>query len=195
VTEAGDGTVPERSAVHPNAATKIPIAASHGEIYVHETLREMLQWELSDKFLAPTRAAVSSEGLRVDFTLDRDTCLPGEPIVLTALLHEDTAAARAVTGAHITATTVFSQPLPGEAPENVPASTTSNPFPLVLEESNVPGQYKGALTAPAREGYYQVRAVIQTHGPKPLIVDELINVEAQPKAASPDGLSFGDKGP
>src|SRR5262249_44355061 len=60
-TSAGDGTVPERSAVHPSAAQKVPIAASHGDIYVHETLREMLQWELSDKYLVASRASVSGE--------------------------------------------------------------------------------------------------------------------------------------
>jgi pimeloyl-ACP methyl ester carboxylesterase len=195
VTEAGDGTVPERSAVHPNAAAKIPIAASHGDIYVHETLREMLQWELSDKFLLPVRAAVSGEGLRVVFTLDRDTCPPGGPITLMATLKEDTPAGKAVTEAHITATTTFSQPLPGQEHEKDGAPPSASPPPVVLEESDDPGQYKGVLPAPIREGYYRVRAVIETRGPKPLVVDELIAVEALPAAASPEGPSTADKGP
>ena len=48
-TEAGDGTVPERSAVHAHAREKVPIAAGHGDIYVDPALVEVLQWELSDK--------------------------------------------------------------------------------------------------------------------------------------------------
>jgi pimeloyl-ACP methyl ester carboxylesterase len=173
-TAAGDGTVPERSAVHPGAREKIPIAASHGDIYVNPALLEILQWELSDKYQAATRAAVSTERLTIVFNPDRDVYGPGEEIKLLARVRRSRDDAP-VSGARIESQLVWERPLPaapGQAPDRpVPAAR--------LEESEEEaGSYAGGLRAPQQEGYYRLRAVVNVTGEPPTVLEELIAVEA-----------------
>ncbi len=178
-TEAGDGTVPERSAVHPNAQTKLPIAASHGDIYVNPALLDVLQWELDDKYQAATRATVSTERLTVIFEPERDVYGPGEEVKLVATVRRNQDG-QPVSGAGITAQLLWGGELPGSKPAAPPAATA--PARLWWEEGSK--RYEGTLTAPRAEGYYRLRAVVNAEGQPPIDLEELIAVEAPEGAAA-----------
>jgi pimeloyl-ACP methyl ester carboxylesterase len=171
-TEAGDGTVPERSAVHPAAEEKLPFAASHGDIYVNPALLDVLKWELSDKYQAASRAAVSTERLAVVFVPDKDVYAPGEAVRLTATVHRNQDGSR-VPGASITAGLVWDGDLPGKKPGTAPAAV---PQARLWDQDD--GKYEGSLTAPEREGYYRLVALVNADGQLPIQLEELIAVEA-----------------
>jgi hypothetical protein len=171
-TEAGDGTVPERSAVHPAAQTKLPFAASHGDIYVNPALLDVLKWELSDKYQAASRAAVSTERLTVVFEPNKDVYAPGEAVRLTATVRRNQDGSR-VAGASITAQLVWDGDLPGKEPGAPPSAL---PQARVWDQGD--GKYEGSLTAPEGEGYYRLEALVNADGQLPIQLEELIAVEA-----------------
>jgi len=177
-TEAGDGTIAERSAVHPHAHAKLPFAVGHGDIYVNPGVLEFLQWELMDKYRAPERAEVTTPQLSVLFEPNRDAYAPNETIGLVAqvLGPEDLAGQRQpVEGAAIHAQVVWQEPLPGDEP------TPSRVKPLRHQLSSAvePGRYLGQLQAPEQEGYYQLMAVVDVIGQAPITLSESILIEEQ----------------
>jgi len=97
--DAGDGTIPERSAVHPGAKEKLPYPVSHGDIYVDEAVLEKLRYEMIDKYRAAERDAVITNNLKIVFeqgsgsagdtgTEHQDFYNPGQVINLWATVHK-----------------------------------------------------------------------------------------------------------
>lgn len=177
-TEAGDGTVPERSAVHPDAHEKLPFVVGHGDIYVNPAVLEFLEWELIGKYRGLERAVLTTPELSVLFEPDRDSYAPGEPIILSAqvLGAEDEAGQRQpVEGAVIKAKLSWQEPLPADEP---PPSMV-RPVGGRLSPAAEPGRYTGQLQAPEQEGYYQLTAVVDVVGQAPIVLSELILIEEQ----------------
>lgn len=176
--DAGDGTIPEFSAVHPNAHQKLPFVASHGNIYAVEPVLEFLRWELHDKYI-PGRALVELPRLSVLFEPDRDVYAPGELIdlITTVFGPENDAGERSpIETASIQTELVWRRPLPGDdvVPERRAAGRTR------LLPNGVAGTYMGQLEAPAREGYYDLTAVVSVPGQVPVELSEILLIEAEP---------------
>ncbi len=174
-TEAGDGTVPEFSAIHAGAHEKLPFIATHGDIYVAPPVLEFLQWELRDRYFGESRDAVTTPNLRVIFEPEEDVYAPGEPIRLWATIHRNRPDLPAVSQAVIRVQLAWREPLPGlSTPPTTPAVAETRLF----ERPDQPGRYEGALPAPPQEGYYQLRAKVGAPGQKLIELEELIAVEA-----------------
>lgn len=176
--EAGDGTIPERSAVHADASAKLPFVVGHGDIYINEAVLEILQWELVDKYRRGTRAEVSTPDLQVTFLPDRDACAPGEPFTLSARVlgpADDAGHRNPLRGAVVRAMMTWEQPLPGSPPGGYPGSIP----PIQLRPTGEPGGFQGQLTAPPREGYYRLTGTVSTPGQPPLTLSELFLVEEE----------------
>jgi pimeloyl-ACP methyl ester carboxylesterase len=181
VTTAGDGTVPERSAVHPNAREKLPFSVGHGDIYVNPSVLEKLEWELVRRFQGFTLAEATTEHLNIMFEPEKDAYEPGEPIDMWATVH-NRHSGLPVLDATIDVQLVWRQALPGE-PEN---TAPPEPLTLSLEGSvEVGGRYEGTLIAPEREGYYVLEATVEAAPDPPVLLEELILVE---RLIDPDQL-------
>jgi hypothetical protein len=60
------------------------------------------------------------------------------------------------------------------------------PIARLAESDEVKGRYEGSLRAPETEGYYRLQTVVNILGEAPVLVEELIAVEANPdQKASP----------
>jgi hypothetical protein len=180
--EAGDGTVPEYSAVHPQATEKLPFAAGHGDIYVAGPVLEKLEWELARKYRAGVLAEAAGERLRVRFEPEGDVFAPGETVAVWATIQDRNSGAP-VRDAAVSVQLRWQEPLPYwpglSAPEAPP------PQPLTLAG---PGRYEGRLAAPDTPGYYQLQATVTAPGEEPLEVAELLLIEEEP---SEDMLNVG----
>jgi pimeloyl-ACP methyl ester carboxylesterase len=177
-TEAGDGTVPEHSAVHPYAQEKLPFVVSHGDIYVNPAVLEFLQWELIGKYGPHKRAALTTPDLYVLFEPDRDNYTPGERIALGAQImgREDQAGRRRpMEQATIEVRLLWKEPLPGsEPPQARPRAARTE-----LTQTAEPGHYSGQLRAPGQEGYYEVAATVRVPGQPSVQLSELVLVEEE----------------
>lgn len=176
--EAGDGTIPERSAIHPRADQKLPFVVDHGDIYVNPAVLEFLQWELRDKYVQP-RAIVTLPTLRVLFEPERDVYAPGETIAMKAVVagpEGETGQRAPVENATIDVELAWKDALPGDAAE--PAALVAARGALAPAE--VSGEYAGQLQAPEQEGYYQLRGVVSVPGRPPVELSELVLIEAVP---------------
>jgi pimeloyl-ACP methyl ester carboxylesterase len=175
---AGDGTVPERSAVHPNATASMPFVAGHGDIYVNPAVLEFLEWELVGKYRDFTRAAVFTDRVRVVFEPEKDDYSPQEQIRVWAEVHEADGITP-ITDAEITACLLFRDLLPG-SDETGPIPSTGEPVvervPLVLQDPAT-GRYEAVLTAPLLDGYYDIEAQVRILNEPDLRLTELVTVE------------------
>ncbi len=175
-TEAGDGTISERSAVHPQAKQKLPFACGHGDIYVTRAVLEFLQWELIDKYRQAERATLVTERLTIVFEPEKDVFAPGEIIDLWAIIQEQNG--QAVSGAKIEVQLLWRQPLPGQKPVTPPPNL---PKTRLWESEATSGRYESVdedFVAPETEGYYTLQATVQVVGELAVTLDELIIVEA-----------------
>lgn len=172
----GDGTIPEYSAVHPGAEDNFPFASGHGDIYADPAVVEFLRWELRDKFLAGVRAALVTQHVHVVFEPEEDVVSPGEPIRLWATVHS-TENNAPVQEANIRVHVQWRQALPGDpAPPSPPPAVHGRL--LAAEE---PGRYEGQVSAPQQEGLYELSAVLTVPGQLPLVLREVVAVEALPE--------------
>jgi hypothetical protein len=175
-TPAGDGTVPSRSAAHPwvNTQDRLYFPASHGDIYVNDTVFEYLNVELVGKSVGGTRAAIYLPDFNVVFEPERVFYAPGEMIHAWAQL-SDPNTGEPIQDADVKMKLNFRESLPGA--EEITSPPLSEE--IRLEESDqIAGRYEGSVTAPAVEGYYQLEAAIKRVN-KPLVhVSELVVVEA-----------------
>jgi hypothetical protein len=172
----GDGTVPERSAVHPNAAACLPFVANHGDIYVAPAVLEYLRWELLDKYHGGYRAASASETLSVTFEPDRDSYAPGETIRLHATVFGETdpnGLRLPVQDAVLLSGLVWKSPLPGLAP---PAGSPGIQRAR-LKPGGTPAAYTAEMTAPQAPGYYDLVTLIEAPGSAPTTLTEIILIE------------------
>ena len=182
-TEAGDGTVPETSAVHPAATARLPFVATHGDIYVNPAVLEFLKWEMQDKFRAPAGTSLAQaapalaatlDGPRVTLTQERDSYEPGNAVPL-AVTAEDSRDGEPVTAAQVTAEFVWRGPLPG-SPAAPPAAPPA-PRATLAEAEPGSGRYAAVLQAPEAEGYYTVRLRVGGHELPVMRSEELIAIE------------------
>ncbi|MEW5871280.1 MAG: hypothetical protein AB1894_18555 [Chloroflexota bacterium] len=175
-TEAGDGTVPQRSAIHPQAREKLPYAAGHGDIYVVPPVLEKLEFELVSKYGLGVLAALVTERLAIQFEPQGEVFAPGEAIPVWASLRQRQSGAP-VFGAQVSVQAVLSQALPGSDSE------TSEPSPEIQMEASlrVAGRYEGELIAPQTPGYYRLVARVTVPGENPVELEELVLVEAAPE--------------
>jgi pimeloyl-ACP methyl ester carboxylesterase len=174
-TEAGDGTIPERSAVHPKAKQKLPFAVGHGDIHVTPAVLEMLEWELVDKYQQPERAVLITERLVIVFEPEKDTYSPGETIKAWATIHD--ADRKPISGARVETRLLWRQALPGETQVTSPQAL---PKTRLWEEDGAPGRYKSDdedFVAPEIEGYYSLQTTVQALGEPAVMLEELILVE------------------
>jgi pimeloyl-ACP methyl ester carboxylesterase len=178
-TEAGDGTVPLWSAVHPEADEKLPFVVGHGDIYINPSVLQKLQWELLGQYELAERDAVTTDRLDIMFEPDRDAYQPGETIRLWATVHGNAPDAPAVSGAQVQVQLVWRQVLPGD--EDI-APPQDLPGIQLWESGSTPGRYEGDLVAPETEGYYELRAAVAALGEPTVMLKELITVEALPDA-------------
>ncbi len=175
-TEAGDGTIPERSAVHPQAQAKLPFAAGHGDIYVNPAVLEFLEWELRAKYPQPMRAVAMTSELSVTFEPDRDSYAPGESIALSASIlgaPDREGRPTPVEGAVIETQLTWQEPLPGAYRR----PSRARPVSVLLHPTAEPGRYIGEVRAPRREGYYRLSAIVKAAGSAPIVLSELVAVE------------------
>ena len=196
-TEAGDGTVPEHSAVHPNAREKLPYSVGHGDIYINPAVLEKLEWELVRKWRGGVLAKAVTTRYVVQFEPDKDVFDPQETIRMWATVHQ-VKSNLPVTKAEIDVQMVWSQAvLPGQTEPQ-----TGLPFVQLSPVKRNAGRYEGSLQAPEDFGYYRLRATVRLPDEPPLILEELVLVEPpedllmpQPKAAAGgDSGGAGDGG-
>jgi hypothetical protein len=181
--ETGDGTVPERSAVHPNAKEKLPFSVGHGDIYVNPAVLEFLDWELIDKYRRKvTRAMLVTERLTIMFEPDKDVYAPGERVNMWARVRESADSASSAPGASVRVQLIWHGALPGEEqavrPKNLPVAD-------LWESQETSGLYEGSLITPEAEGYYQLRARVSARGERLGTLEEMIVVEAVPELPKP----------
>ena len=161
-SEAGDGTVPVSSALHPTPV-QFPVVAAHIDVYIHPQTALLLEHELVTKYTAPERAFLETPLHAVQFEPTEKTYRPGETVQVWATVtrrDDDTA----VTDAVIAVTMEWRDPLPAS-----PVSGPSGPLPtMTLALNAASGRYEGALPAPAAEGYYTLVAHVTIPGPTPL---------------------------
>jgi hypothetical protein len=172
-TEAGDGTVPERSAVHPKASTKLPFAATHGDIYATEAVFEFLQWELLGRYQDVARASLATEHYLVVFEPEHDVYSPGEAISVWARVSSPDGLTP-VTEADVKARLLFHSVLPGA--ESIAPPPEGDEVRL-RRDRNTPGRYEAQLKAPELEGYYRLEGRVKIVGEPQMILEELLSVE------------------
>lgn len=175
-TEAGDGTVPERSAINTNAREVLPYHVGHGDIYIHPDVLEKLEWELARKYKGGVLATQLVGQYHIEFNPEGDVFSPGETIPVWATvtnLKKNTA----VLDAKVRARLVWRKALPGqteiEPPDLPEVELKFNPKKGL--------RFLGSLVAPTTQGYYAVQGeVILPRRKKPVLLDELILVEEEP---------------
>jgi len=184
--EAGDGTVPERSAVHPNALEKLPYAVGHGDIYVNPAVLEKLEWELVRKYrtVSGTLAEAVTERLKIGFEPGKDFYEPGEEIRIWASIH-DKETGVPVSGGQVDVSVILQQELVASTP-----FSSSEPLATLRmrESEEIPGRYEAAFAAPDSQGYYALNALVQAPGEPAVTLEELVLVEREPNPAWLEGL-------
>jgi hypothetical protein len=172
-TNDGDATVPEHSAVYPQASARYAFAVDHGSIYIDPQMLAQLEWELNGKYLEGERAALVTGHLAIVFNPEKPFYRPGETVQLWATVNRSTRGGEPVSGVSIRARLAWREPLPGEAatpPANLPTVD-------LFESEGEPGRYETSLTAPAQEGFYQLTAVVRAAGEPAVQLEEALAVE------------------
>ena len=172
LSQEGDGTVPMRSAVHPNAREKLPFTVGHGDIYVNPAVLDKLEWELLDKYRAGVMAIADTERYRIQFEPEGDVFDPGSTISIWATVSEKESGAP-VYAVTITARLEWSQGLPAinqSPPSEIPQTE-------LTESDQIAGRYEGTLIAPQAPGYYRLVAEVKIADDEPVPLEELVLVE------------------
>jgi pimeloyl-ACP methyl ester carboxylesterase len=178
--DVGDGVVPRRSAIHPNAMQKLAYVTLHGDIYVAPDVLAQLKRELIDRFMEPERAIALTPRITVTSKLDKDVYYPGEEIALqiTIVTNDDTPVP--VSEAGIETRFLWLQVLPGATQT---ARPITSPKKRIWESEATAGCYIAEkMTAPVTEGYYQLEIIVSVKSEATLLLSELIAVEATPTA-------------
>jgi pimeloyl-ACP methyl ester carboxylesterase len=174
-TEAGDGTVPARSGIHPwlPGEDRLPFPAGHGDIYINDGVLEFLHRELVGQYSGVSRAISTVQDISVVFEPEKDFYTPDEMIGVWVQI-SDQRAENPISGASVKAWTSFRQTLPGIAEMTKP----KDPAAIQLKEDKAKsGYYQGTLPAPGVEGYFNVVASVKLPRRPLLNLSELIVVE------------------
>lgn len=216
--DAGDGTIPIPSAVHPRATEKLPYPVSHGDIYVDDAVLEKLRYELIDKYRLTERAVAITNNLKIVFEQEnnpdgdghQDFYNPGGNIRLWATVHklppnysttgENSSTDQTLTlsdenlepvaDATIKVNLLWRRPLPGvELTDEINMRVKNLPEVYLKKPKAAPWRYEGKIVAPQQEGYYELRANVLVTGFPRVTLGELIAIEAEPE----DVEEFGDE--
>ncbi len=171
-TEAGDGTIPERSAAHPKAAQRLPFVVSHGDIYVNPAVLEILRWELMDKFDGTSKSLVATETMLLSFNPDKDAYREFETIWLYANLSDKQD--MPLRNATIVVTLHWDRPLPGDP---LPTTTPDDVTVKLVSLPRKPGSFEGLLYGPSQNGYYRLSAHASDKDLGEATAEEIIVVE------------------
>lgn len=166
--------MPQWSAIHPKAVQKLAYVTLHGDVYAAPNVLAQLKNQLIYTFMEHERAVVTTPRIIVTSKLDEDVYNPGEKIALQIVIATNDDAAVPVSEARVEVRFLWLQALPG-------AIQTTPLTPIAKEriwESETAGRYIASLTAPAIEGYYQLEIIISAKGEAPLLLSELIAIEA-----------------
>ena len=183
-TGAGDGTVPERSGIHPwlPKEDRLPFPASHGDIYINDGVLEFLHRELIDQYIGGMRAALFLPDISVVFEPDKDFYTPSEKISVWVQI-SDPKTDQPISKVTVKAWLSFREGLPGAAAVKGPENSAA----VRLKESKTkPGYYEGVLPAPAVEGYYNVVASVKVVQKPQMNLSELVVVEKSGKRGGKD---------
>jgi pimeloyl-ACP methyl ester carboxylesterase len=174
-TGAGDGTVPTRSAVHPwvDEHHKVRSPATHGNIYVEDSVLDYLRYELVARYKEATKAAVTLLDYNIVFEPDKDFYTPSEAIKVWAQIESDEGP---VSEADVKAQLVFRQPLPGSTVA-IPPSPSA--WIRLRPSKQIPGRYEAVLPNLTAEGYYRIVAKFKVPKKLGTELEELIIVEAE----------------
>ncbi len=183
-TEEGDGTVPTRSAVHPQASQKLPFVASHGDIYVIPPVLEKMEFELLTKYRLGVLAEAVTPNLTIHFEPDRDVYQPGEEIHVWATVSRRDSN-DPIGNALIDVRLELRQPLPNFS--HAPADTL--PAIRLHESEQEDGRYEGVMQSPRSSGYYRLVATVNAPGEASIPLEELILIEGAPDWSSSAGGS------
>ena len=192
---SGDGTVPEASAVHKGAQQKLPFTATHGNIYIHPAVLEVLQWELRDRFLAGAGVERPLPRNMLSVTTEHEQVLPGALIRLTASLEGEVSAAalalldtvsgpesmspeafEAVRDGRIHVQLAWQSGLPG----NPPLLAVPDVVYGVPRATPTDGEYVGEIQAHLAEGYYRLLSEAWLDGVRATDTDLLIVDDGHP---------------
>jgi pimeloyl-ACP methyl ester carboxylesterase len=171
-TDAGDGTIPERSAAHPNAAGRYPFVTSHGDIYINPAVLEFLKFELVDKYEGFDKGLVATETLIMTFAPDHDAYAENQTIWLRAVVTDRDDAPLPDATVYVKMT--YDRPLPGDPP---PAALPALQVVKLFSLPKQPGHFEGLMYGPAVNGYYRLAAVVDHPEAGLATTEELIAVE------------------
>lgn len=188
-TQSGDGTVPEKSAVHPQAKERHAFAVDHGSIYIDQQVLAQLDFDLSGGLHGLGYASVLTENLSIEFDTNQDFYTPGEPVSVYARIFNREEPPAPVTDAKVDVWVSWREPLPGDevgAASGQPA--VKEPVHLsLIQAQDEPGVYRAELPAPQQEGFYTLRCRIQMVLQPTLEIEETIAVERVPEVAPDQG--------
>lgn len=174
-SQAGDGTLPEYTAIFADTDRNIPVVAEHGDIYVNQALYEILRWELVDKYSEAGTASISitSGKYLITFNSDQDVYAPGQEIKLWATIHNKEG--KPVARASVAVSLVWRQALPGSADTKPAAQLAPVAF---AKDKHEAGRWEATIPAPATEGYYQLEGVVKFPSGDTVEMNAMIAVEA-----------------
>ena len=179
-TEAGDGTVPVHSAVHPQARERHAFAVDHGSIYFQEDVLVQLEFDLAGGVEALEFVTIAVDNLTIEMDTDEDFYAPGELVQVYCTLHDRTKQANPVTDGTVEASLYWYEPLPGD--EAAPPEAADMPLGELAHDDGEPGTYRMDFPAPAKEGIYKLRTLVKTRLAKDILAEETLAVEAEPEA-------------
>lgn len=191
----GDGTVPEASAIHEAADQNLPFVATHGNIYVHPGVLEVLQWELRDRFLASAGVQRPIPRNTLAVTIEHEQVRPGALIGLRAVIEgEVSAAAQALLDSEPDPESMLPEALEkvrdgrihvqlawhSGLPGNAPLPEAPDVVFGVLTRGSLAGEYTGQIQAPFSEGYYRLLSEAWLDGVRVVDIDLLIVDDGNP---------------
>jgi pimeloyl-ACP methyl ester carboxylesterase len=174
-SEAGDGTVPQRSAFHPKADEKLPFTADHGNIYVATDFLNKLRLELVDKYSLGSleREIVDTLHYRLVFNPSVEVAAPGQPVVVRLDVLDK------VSGKPVKGVQASVQPILRQALTQTPAGRKPRKVSMKPSAEQA-GRFEATLTAPQTPGYYSFQAIVQLEGEPDALVEELVLVDQPP---------------
>ncbi len=179
--EEGDGTVPVRSALHPEASQKLPYSASHGDIYVVPPVLDKLEFELVSKYRYGVLREVIAGLYKVELDTDQDVYNPGETLKVWAkLAHVESGAPGYGAEVRVTlqlrqALRALRQPIAERLPE----------IELTPSDEEA-GRYEGQLELPQVEGYYSLAARVTPAEGEKIELEEMILIEGSGRPGERD---------
>ncbi len=171
-TDTGDTTVPEASAIHPQARAVHAYAVDHGGTFSSPQVFVQLDLELKGAAPGAQRAFVATDALNIRFEPVTDVFSPGGTLGVWATI-EDRKEKKPVSGASVRVQMLFVQ---GPAGEKKAAVMATKPISLVESPDNK-GRYEGQVTAPADPGYYRLEATVTAAGQPAVKLSELVSVD------------------